>query len=91
VRDRLVDSGLEKKTYVGGGVLPTILLNGKIIGTWNRNIEEGKEPIKLSFFSHPKKHIEKEIIEKAKIIGRLMSDHEVDVEIEKTKSLEKAS
>jgi hypothetical protein len=91
LRDRLVDSALEKKTYVGGGVLPTILLNSKIIGTWNRNIEEGKEPIKLSFFSHPKKHIEKEIIEKAKIIGRLMSDHEVDVEIEKTRSLEKAS
>jgi hypothetical protein len=83
VRDRLIDSALEKKAYVGGGVLPTILFNGEIIGAWNRSIEEGKGPIKLSFFGQPKKDIEKEIIEKAKAIGRLMSDHKVDVEIEK--------
>lgn len=91
VRDRLVDSALEKKTYVGGGVLPTILLNGKIIGTWNINIEGGRGPIKLSFFSHSKKHMKKEIIKKAKVTGRLMIGHEVDLEIEKTKSFGKAS
>jgi len=83
VRDRLIDSALERKAYVGSGVLPTILFNGEIIGAWNRSIEEGKGPIKLGFFGQPKKDIEKEIIEKAKAIGRLMSDHKVDVEIEK--------
>jgi len=83
VRDRLVDKAREKMVYVGGGVQPTILLNGKIIGTWNRNIEEGKGPIKLRFFWQPKKDVEKEIVQKAKAIGRLMANQEISVEIER--------
>jgi len=82
-RARLIDRELEKAAYVGGGVQPTILLNGKIIGTWNRNIEQGKPPIKLLFFKKPEKQVEKEVVQKAKAIGRLMANKEVGVEIEK--------
>ncbi|MEM3699707.1 MAG: winged helix DNA-binding domain-containing protein [Candidatus Bathyarchaeia archaeon] len=81
VRNRLIKSSLEKKVYIGGGVQPTILLNGKIIGTWNRNIEEGRGPIKLNFFSHVKKNLEQKFIEKAKAIGKVMSNQEVNIEV----------
>jgi hypothetical protein len=80
IRDRLINSTLEKKVYVGGGVQPTILFNGKIIGIWNRSIEEGKGPIKLYFFSQLRKDIERRFIEKAKTIGKMMSNHEVKIE-----------
>lgn len=82
VRDRLIDENLEKTVYVGGGVQPTILLNGKIIGTWNQTIEKGKGPIKLRFFNQPEKDIEK-ALQRAKAIGRLMADQEISVEIER--------
>lgn len=83
VRDRLIDKEREKTVYVGGGVQPTIILNGKIIGTWDRNIEQGRGPIKLRFFQQPEKDVEKEVVQKAKAIGRLMADKETSVEIEK--------
>lgn len=82
VRDRLIDVEHDKKTYVGGGVLPTILLKGVILGTWNRNIEEGKGPIKLTFFLQPEKDVEREVIQKAKAIGRLMTNREISVKID---------
>jgi len=81
-RDRLLDREREKKVYVGGGVQPTILLNGKIIGTWNRNIEVGRGPIKLHFFLHPEKDVEREVVQKARAIGKLMANREIDVEVE---------
>jgi len=83
LRDRFVDRRLEKRVYIGGGVEPTILLNGKIIGTWNRSIEEGKEPVKLRFFEHFEKEVGEEAIQKAEAVGRLMADQEVVVEIER--------
>ncbi|MGF3572874.1 MAG: DNA glycosylase AlkZ-like family protein, partial [Candidatus Bathyarchaeia archaeon] len=83
IRDRLVDPLLEKKVYVGGGVQPTMLFDGKIIGIWNRSIEEGKGPIKLNFFSCIGKDVEKRFIEKAKAVGKVMSNHDVDVRVSK--------
>jgi len=81
-RDRLIDREHEKTVYVGGGAQPTILLNGKIIGTWNQNIEKGKEPIKLRFFIQPEKNVKREVFQKAKTIGKLMTNREVSIEIE---------
>jgi len=81
MRERLIDKEHEKKVYIGGGVQPTILVNGKVVGTWNRNIEEGKGPIKLLFFQKPDKNVERAIVEKAKAIGKLMADRDISVEI----------
>lgn len=83
IRDRLIDKNYEKYAYIGGGVQPTILLDGKIVGTWNRSMEEGKGPIKLRFFQHPESEIVQEVIHKAKILGKLMANQEVSVEIER--------
>jgi len=66
LRDRLVETEHEKRAYVGGGVQPTILFNGKIVGTWNRNIEDGKGPIKLMFFRQPEKDVQVEVVQKRK-------------------------
>lgn len=60
---------------------PTILLDGKIIGTWNRDIEEGKGSIKLNLFSHVGKDLERRLVEKTNAIGKLMSNHEVNIEV----------
>jgi len=83
IRERIIDKEVEKSAYVGGSVQPTILLNGKIIGTWNQTIERGKGPIKLRFFQRPRKDVEKETIQKARAIGKLMANKEVDVQIER--------
>jgi hypothetical protein len=83
IRDRLIDMELEKTAYVGGGVQPTILLNGKIVGTWNRNIEEGKRPIKLRFFQQPEEDVKNKAIQKAKANGKLITNQEISVEIER--------
>jgi len=82
-RERLIDTETEKTAYAGGAVQPTMLLNGKIIGTWNGNIEEGKGPIKLRFFLEPEKEVKREIVQKARAIGRLMTNEEISVEIER--------
>ncbi len=80
-RDRLIDREQEKKAYVGGGVQPSILLNGKIIGTWSRNIEQGKGPIKLEFFMRPERDVEKEVVQTAKAIAGLMGSRETKIEV----------
>jgi len=81
MRDRLIDKEREKMVYVGGGAQPTIFLNGKIIGTWSRDIDQGRGPIKLHFFRQPEKDIKMEVVQKAKAIGRLMTNKEIDVEV----------
>ncbi|MEM3823886.1 MAG: crosslink repair DNA glycosylase YcaQ family protein, partial [Candidatus Bathyarchaeia archaeon] len=80
IRNRLIGSSFEEKAYMGSGVQPTILFDGKIIGTWSRNIEEGRGPIKLRFFSRIDRDIERKFIEKAKAIGKVMSNHDVNIE-----------
>jgi len=81
VRDRLVDAEHEKKACVGGGVQPTILLDGKIVGLWSRSIERGKGRIELKFFSQPEKSVEKDVVLKAKAVAMLMATPDVDIRV----------
>lgn len=81
LRERLVEKEHDKKVYVGGGVQPTILLDGKIVGIWNRNVEQGKGPTRLLLFQKLGKNMEKAIIQKAKAIGKLMTNRDTSVEI----------
>lgn len=83
IRDRIIDEKLKKTAYTGGSVQPTLLIDGKIIGTWNQEIEKGKGPLKLRLRQQPEKEMEKEVIQKAKAIGKLMTNREVNVEIER--------
>jgi hypothetical protein len=81
-RERLIDKGFEKVTYIGGSVQPTIVLNGEIVGIWNREIESGKGPIKLYFFKEVGEDLRNEAIQYGKALGRLMSrDREIHVKL----------
>lgn len=60
---------------------PTIMLDGKIVGIWNRNVEQGRGPTRLLLFQKLGKNMEKAIIQKAKAIGKLMTNRDISVEI----------
>ncbi|MFQ6087188.1 MAG: DNA glycosylase AlkZ-like family protein, partial [Candidatus Bathyarchaeia archaeon] len=81
MRERLIDKEFEKTAYRGGGVQPTIVLNGEIVGIWNRDIESGRGPIKLRFFRKVGEGLKNEAIQYGKALGRLMSGGEVDVRL----------
>lgn len=81
VRNRLINPDYESKAYVGSAVEPTLLVDGQIIGTWNRTIEEGKGPIKLTLFKRIKKGVEKTLIRTARAIGKMMGDDDARIEI----------
>jgi len=82
VRGRLIDPDQEKLAYVGGSVEPTVVLDGRIVGTWNRAIEGGAGPIKLHLFEALKGGLKKALVEKAKALGKLMLQEEPLVELE---------
>lgn len=82
VRERLIDKESEKTAYVGGGVQPTIVLDGEIVGIWNRDVEFGRGPMKLHFLSKVGKGLKNEAIQYGKALGRLMSCREIDVELQ---------
>lgn len=82
VRERLIDKEFEKTAYRGGAVEPTIVLNGEILGVWNRDVEFGRGPIKLRFFRKVGGGLKKEAIQYGKALGRLMSGREIDVKLQ---------
>lgn len=81
LRDRLVNPDWEKDAYIGGGAEPSIIVEGKIVGIWNRTIEKSKGPIQLRFFQSLNREIERLATRKAKDIGKLMTSKEVSVQI----------
>jgi uncharacterized protein YcaQ len=82
VREKLINKEFEKTAYTGGSVQPTIVLNGEIVGIWNRNVEFGRGPIKLYFFKEVREDLKKEVIRYGKALGKLMSkDTEIHVKV----------
>ncbi|MHA2405190.1 MAG: winged helix DNA-binding domain-containing protein [Candidatus Hermodarchaeia archaeon] len=49
-RDRFVKSEHENQVYVKGEAQPTVWVNGKIIGTWNRVFEKPGETLTIQLF-----------------------------------------
>jgi hypothetical protein len=79
-RDRLIDPDREREAYATGEVQPTILSNGKIVGTWTRGLRDSKV-VQLTFFKKPKRTVEREAVQKAKAMARLISRREPRVQI----------
>ena len=50
LRDRFVESEHEDHVYVGGEAQPSVWVNGKIIGIWNRVFETPGEPLTIQLF-----------------------------------------
>jgi hypothetical protein len=84
VRNRLIDPDHEKRAYVGGGVEPTVVVDGRIVGTWNHAIESGGGPIRLQLFQSLKGDLRKLLAQKAKTLAKLMLQEEPSVELEMT-------
>jgi hypothetical protein len=82
VRDRLIDPDHEKLAYVAGGSAePTVVLDGRIVGTWNRTVEQGRGPISLRLFQPLKGGLRKALVQKAQALGRMMLQEEPSVEL----------
>jgi hypothetical protein len=82
LRERLINKEFEETAYTGGSVQPTIVLNGEMVGIWNRDIEFGRGPIKLHFFKEVKEDLRNEAIRYGKALGRLMGkDREIHVKL----------
>jgi hypothetical protein len=79
-RDRFVDADYERKAYPGGEVQPTILLNGKIIGTWTRSLRNSRR-VQLIFFEKPELGVESEAAKKTKAMARLISECKPEVQV----------
>jgi hypothetical protein len=79
-RDRLVDLDHEREAYPGGEAQPTILSNGKIVGTWTRSLRDSKF-VRLIFFEKPERTVEREAIKKAKAMAKIVSRREPEVQI----------
>jgi hypothetical protein len=81
-RTRLIDPEYEKLAYVGGGVEPTLVVDGRIVGVWNRAIEERRGPLTLRLFQSLKGSLRKTLVHKAKALGKLMLHEEPVVELQ---------
>jgi hypothetical protein len=79
-RDRLVDPSHERVAYPSGEVQPTILSNGRIVGTWTRSLRDSRI-VRLIFFEKPEKAVEREATRKAKAMANLVSRREPKVQI----------
>jgi uncharacterized protein YcaQ len=80
-RDRLVDQDREREVYPGGEAKPTILVNGKIVGTWTRSLRSSRV-VRLTFFKQPDRSVERKATEKAKEMANLISRHIAKVQVE---------
>ena len=73
-RQRLISAKYEKKVYrsTRAEVTPCILLNGRIIGTWDHKEKNGKVVIGLSVFEKPDKAVATKIMQQAERLSRFI-------------------
>lgn len=78
-RNRYLDIKYYDYVYdFGGNATSTILLDGRVIGIWD--LERYKEPLmKIYLFEKIDKEILEEIYNKAKDLGRFLTDEDVDI------------
>ncbi len=81
LRHRLIATEYEKQAYVGSAVNPTVLVNGKIVGTWNRVFEESGTTITVQLFQRVGRGEKNTILLQGKAIGEMMTRKDCDVVI----------
>lgn len=82
IRNRLIDTENESRVYIGGIAAPTIVVNGKIVGVWNRAFEDRKDTISLRLFQRIKRGEKKVLKQKTQAIMRLMTGRDDKMKIE---------
>ena len=80
-RQRLISSMYEKRVYwsTRGEISASILLNGRIIGTWNHKEENNKIKITLSLFERMNKALLNEIRQQAEKLARFMGENDSEI------------
>jgi hypothetical protein len=79
LRSRLVTADHEKQAYIGGEAQPTVLVKGKIVGTWNRVFEEPGDTIKVKLFQRLGRGEKNTITVQGRALGKLMTGKDCDV------------
>jgi hypothetical protein len=60
-RDAIIAKEHQPKSFTTNGIFrPTIVVQGKVVGTW-RKATSGKKQVELSYFAQPSKALEKQI------------------------------
>ena len=79
LRRRLVKPEYENLVYVGGEAQPSVLVNGKIVGTWNRVFEETTNTITFTLFQRIGRSEKNTLIDKARLLGQMMTGKDLKV------------
>jgi hypothetical protein len=81
LRNRLVDGDHEKQVFIGGEAQPTVLVNGKIVGMWNRVFHELTHVITIVLFHRLSRGEKNTLMEKARLICQMMVGKDLQVVI----------
>jgi hypothetical protein len=78
-RSAVIESEYIKRLNTGGGILsPTIIINGKVAGTWKREFKKDKVIIKSKLFNSITKVNKRKLFEAAERFGKF---HNMSVEL----------
>ncbi|MFQ6117388.1 MAG: DNA glycosylase AlkZ-like family protein, partial [Candidatus Bipolaricaulia bacterium] len=72
-RERLIAPELEKRAYPGGSVRPTVIVDGRIIGLWEADVERGRESPTLQLFEGVSPAMQVELGREAEALDRFIS------------------
>lgn len=79
LRRRLVQPEFEKHVYARGAANPTVLIKGKIVGTWNQVFEEPTDTITVNLFQRVGRSTKNALLDKAHSMGQMMIGKDVKV------------
>ncbi len=79
VRNRLLKTEHEKRVYARGEEQPTVLINGKIAGIWDRVFYKSGETITIFLFQRVSRGEKNALMEKAHVMGQLMTGKAIKV------------
>ncbi|MFZ3167903.1 MAG: crosslink repair DNA glycosylase YcaQ family protein [Candidatus Methanoperedens sp.] len=85
-RERLISKEHEKRVYwsTRGEISPSILVNGRIIGTWSFKEDKNKFKITLSFFEKTNKPILEVIEHQAERLAHFMGGKDPQIILQET-------
>ncbi len=81
LRTRLVKAEHEKHVYVGGEAQPTVLVNGKIVGIWNRVFQKPGETLTIQLFQRVSRSDKNTLMAKAHAMSHMLTGKERKVVI----------
>ncbi len=81
LRKRLMKAEHEKHVYIGGEAQPTVLVNGKIVGIWNRVFEKPGDTLTIQLFQRIGRNEKNTLLAKAHAMSHMLTGKERQVVI----------